>query len=70
MVPGLTAAEQCVFRVRAENAHGLSEASAESEPFQMGSDGKWCDSKQRICDVTAYSKQQIFYLTANSEFVM
>jgi len=38
MVPGLTPAEQYVFRVRAENAHGLSDASAESEPFQMGSD--------------------------------
>jgi len=40
MVPGLTPAEQYVFRVRAENAHGLSEASAESESFQMGSDGR------------------------------
>jgi len=39
-VPGLIPAEQYVFRVRAENAHGLSEASAESEPFQMGSDGR------------------------------
>jgi hypothetical protein len=40
VVPGLTPAEQYVFRVRAENAHGLSEASAESEPFQMESDGR------------------------------
>jgi hypothetical protein len=40
VVPGLTPAEQYVFRVRAENAHGLSEASIESEPFQMGSDGR------------------------------
>lgn len=40
MVPGLTPGERYVFRVRAENAHGLSEASVESEPFQTGSDGK------------------------------
>ena len=40
VVPGLVPAEQYVFSVRAENAHGLSEASAESEPFQMGSDGR------------------------------
>ncbi|XP_069686561.1 titin homolog isoform X2 [Periplaneta americana] len=36
MIPGLTSGERYVFRVRAENAHGLSEASSESEPFQMG----------------------------------
>ncbi|PNF38135.1 hypothetical protein B7P43_G14603, partial [Cryptotermes secundus] len=38
VVPGLTPGEQYVFRVRAENAHGLSEASMESEPFQLCSD--------------------------------
>jgi hypothetical protein len=45
VVPGLIPAEQYVFRVRAENIHGLSEASTESEPFQMGSDGRSCNSK-------------------------
>lgn len=39
MVPGLTPGEQYVFRVRAENAHGMSEASMESEPLHLGSDG-------------------------------
>ena len=41
MVAGLTPGEQYVFRVRAENAHGLSEASSESEPFLVGPDGEW-----------------------------
>jgi hypothetical protein len=40
VVPGLTPGEQYVFKVRAENAHGLSEASLESEPFQLCSDGR------------------------------
>jgi hypothetical protein len=45
VVPGLTPGEHYVFRVRAENAHGLSEASMESEPFQLCSDGRYSETK-------------------------
>ncbi|PSN51430.1 hypothetical protein C0J52_05456, partial [Blattella germanica] len=50
MVAGLTPGERYVFRVRAENAHGLSEASSESEPFLVGPDGEDFKSKYEVLE--------------------